>query len=105
MIEAAVDDIILYDVVPHDDATSDLDPSIELSIMPNPSSTSARIENMYRSTPVRVYNISGAFVYEGLSTAGGELILDVSAFSNGIYNIETRDAKARRVVLRLEVQR
>jgi hypothetical protein len=105
LVEAALDDIILYDVVPPDDAVYDSDPTITPVIMPNPASSSAYIENLLSSTPVRVYNNIGTLVCEGLSSASGNITIDVAGLSSGIYNVESLDQKARRVILKLEVLR
>ena len=105
LIEAALDDIILYDVVPHDDATNDIDDYPALSVSPNPSSSFATLNFALRSTPVRVYDMVGALVFESMTSANGTLILDISSWNSGVYTIELRDRKAVRQILRLEVIR
>ena len=104
LIEAALDDIILYDVInPDHDNTNDFDPALSLLIMPNPASDLVRIENMLGVTSLRIYNSSGSLVYEGTSNSSGTVTLDVNSWAQGVYSLEARDSKARRSVIRLEV--
>jgi hypothetical protein len=105
LIEAALDDIILYDVVPHNDATNDIDEYPSVSVSPNPSSVAATLNFALHSTPVRVYNSVGALVLESTTTASGTLSLDISSWKSGLYTIKLRDIKAVRQILRLEVIR
>lgn len=104
LVEAALDDIILYDVVdPDHDNTNDFDASVSLLLMPNPATDVVRIENMHNSTPIRVYDTSGMLVFEGRSNSNGVTTIDLSSWAQGVYSVEARDSKARRSVLRLEV--
>ena len=104
LIEAALDDIILYDVIdPNHDNTNDLDASVSLLLMPNPASDLVRIENMLEQTPIRIYNSNGSLVYEGTSDSNGILSLDVSSWAQGVYSVQARNSMARRNVLKLEV--
>lgn len=103
LVEGALDDIILYDAVPHNISTSDLDPSVSLLLMPNPASNTVRIENTYRSTPVRIYNSTGSLVYEGRSGENGNITVNVSDWAHGVYTVIARNSNARRSVQRLEV--
>ena len=105
LIEAALDDIILYDVVPPNDATNDIDDYPTVSVSPNPSSSFATLNFALRSTPVRVYDMVGALVFESRTSPGGTLTLDILSWNSGVYTIELRDIKAVRQILRLEVIR
>ena len=103
LVEGALDDIILYDAVPHNISTSDLDPSVSLLLMPNPASNTVRIENTYRSTPVRIYDANGSLVYDGRSGENGTISVNVSDWAHGVYTVIARNTNARRSIQRLEV--
>jgi len=105
LIEAALDDIILYDVVPPNDDTNDIDDYPSVSVSPNPSSSFATLNYALRSTPVRIYNMVGALVFQSQTSTSGNLTLDISSWNSGVYTIELRDIKAVRQILRLEVIR
>lgn len=104
LVEAALDDIILYDVVPNS-STDDLDAFVEMVLSPNPASTTALISNSLISTPIRVYDAKGALVLEQRSSVTGNTELDVQTLKPGIYTVRVRDHHAAMKVLRLEVIR
>lgn len=101
LVEGALDDIILYDAVAPDNSTSDLDPDLNIVLMPNPASDLVIIEKMLGLTPVRIYDANGALVFEGVSSENGVLTVDVSNYATGVYSVETRNSKARKSVMRL----
>ena len=103
LVEGALDDIILYDVLPQNHSTSDIEHSVDFMLMPNPTSDVVRLQNLFGLTPIRIYNSAGALVYEGTSSEGGNATIDVSGFANGIYTVESRNSMARRSAERLEI--
>ena len=103
LVEGALDDIILYDVLPQNHSTSDIEYSFDFVLMPNPSSDVVRLQNLLGLTPIRIYNLSGALVYECTSSVAGNATIDVSGFANGIYTVEARNSMARRSAVRLEI--
>ena len=103
LVEGALDDIILYDVLPQNHSTSDIEHSVDFMLMPNPTSDVVRLQNLFGLTPIRIYNSAGALVYEVTSSEGGNATIDVSGFANGIYTVESRNSMARRSAVRLEI--
>ena len=74
-----------------------------LNVSPNPSSHTIYIEGGLVNTPVQIYDMKGALIFEGKTTSSGDLSLDVSSFPAGYYNIQLRNVKAKRSILRFEV--
>jgi hypothetical protein len=103
LIEAALDDIVLYDVVPLVDDVTNLVALSSLKVSPNPSSHTIYIEGSFANTPVQIFDMKGSLIYEGKTRSTGDLSLDVSSFSAGFYNIQLRDVNAVRSALRFEV--
>ena len=103
LVEAALDDIILYDVVPLVDDVTNLEALSTLKVSPNPSSHTIYIEGSLANTPVQIFDMKGGLIYEGKTRATGDLSLDVSSFSPGFYNIQLRNVNAVRTSLRFEV--
>ena len=103
LIEAALDDIILYDVVPVVDNVTNILDYTSLNVSPNPASHTIYIEGGLVNTPVQIYDMKGALIFEGKTTSSGDLSLDISSFPAGYYNIQLRNVKAKRSILRFEV--
>ena len=103
LVEGALDDIILYDVVDPYSSTSDLDDATDIVLMPNPSFNVVRLQNTLSLTPYRVFDTTGNLVLKGYSSAAGTASFSVTNLSSGMYTVEVRDSNARRTVLRFEV--
>ena len=103
LIEAALDDIILYDVVPPVNEVTNILEYSPLNVSPNPSSHTIYIEGGLGNTPIQIYDMKGSLVFEGKTSSKGDLSLDISSFHAGFYNIQLRNVKAMRSILRFEV--
>jgi len=105
LIEAAVDDIILYDVA---DENSDgvLDsPRMEMAVWPNPASDAVRMNGWMPGSTVRVVDAQGREVGVGRANGSGQVRWSVQHWPVGPYVAHGVDAKSRPCHARLEVVR
>ena len=103
LIEAALDDIILYDVVPPIDGVSSLTSTSTIVVSPNPSSDRISISGGLSNTPVKIFDIKGSMIYEGRTSQSGNISVDVNSFPSGLYSIQLRNLNASMSVKRFEV--
>ena len=103
LIEAALDDIILYDVVPPIDGVSSLTSTSTIVVSPNPSSDRIYISGGLSNTPVKIFDIKGSMIYEGRTSQSGNISVDVNSFPSGLYSIQLRNLNASMSVKRFEV--
>jgi hypothetical protein len=88
LIEAALDDIILYDLAETQDVDFDLQAEPEVSGFPNPTRTSSTTTGWMPGSTIRVFSsVSGQLVYEDRANGSGECLLPASALKNGLYEV------------------
>ena len=86
LIEAALDDIILYDLAQPENI-SEVAPSI-VTGFPNPATTNATIRGWMPGSTVRVFGaISGKLMHESRADGSGQCQLTVKGWSAGIYQV------------------
>jgi hypothetical protein len=86
LIEAALDDIILYDLAQPENI-SEVAPSI-VTGFPNPATTNATIRGWMPGSTVRVFGaISGKLMHESRADGSGQCQLTVKSWPAGIYQV------------------
>jgi len=83
LVEAAVDDVVLYDLASGDDV-SDL-PDMQVEAMPNPASQDVTLSGWTAASTVRVWDVQGREVCALRADGSGRVQLDVSGWASGMY--------------------
>ena len=104
LIEAALDDIVLYDVLPAIDNVHDASLSNAMvSISPNPSSEMVSLNGGAPNSTVRIFNGKGQLVFKGTVSQEGFMTISVNNFSPGMYSAQVIDVDLKNVSLKFQV--
>ncbi len=104
LIEAALDDIVLYDVLPAIDNVHDASLSNAMvSISPNPSSEMVSLNGGAPNSTVRIFNGKGQLVFKGTVSQEGVMTISVNNFSPGMYSAQVIDGDSKNVSLKFQV--
>jgi hypothetical protein len=106
LIEAALDDIVLYDVIPAIDnvQTASISAAV-VRISPNPASENITIHGGLPNATIRIFNIKGQQVYSGKTSQDGIMTVSVNDFSPGMYSAQLIDSNSRNASIKFEVLR
>ncbi|MGY8929525.1 MAG: T9SS type A sorting domain-containing protein, partial [Flavobacteriales bacterium] len=106
LIEAALDDIVLYDVIPAIDnvQTASISAAV-VRISPNPASENITIHGGLPNATIRIFNIKGQQVYSGKTSQDGIITVSVNDFSPGMYSAQLIDSNSRNASIKFEVLR
>ena len=110
LVEAAVDDIVLYDAA---DAVEPVDPSDnviegeepQVAALPNPSNTSVLLEGWMATSTVQILDMQGRQVHRERADGLGQLRMDVSTWPVATYLAKGWSQNGRRAQLKFEVLR
>ena len=106
LIEAALDDIILYDVVaPNNIIAPLIYDDTRVSLSPNPASETAYINGVLPNSTIRIFNIKGQLVHKDDASHDGSISISVKHLSPGIYNVQLIDSNSINTFMKLEVLR
>jgi hypothetical protein len=107
LIEAAVDDIVLYDLAEESSDAVDEGTSAgaEPAWMPNPASAHAITTGWMPGSTVRVVDVQGREVGALRAGGSGRVSWDVSGWTPGVYVAHGVNLRAERTQARLEVVR
>ena len=83
LVEAAVDDVILYDLAQVEGVSEAQD--IQVVAMPNPSSTTVTLSGWMPASTVRIWDVQGREVLSVRANGSGVAQLDVATWTNGVY--------------------
>lgn len=88
LIEAALDDIILYDLAETQNVAFDAQSDPQVSGFPNPTRNGSTTKGWMPGSTVRVFSaVSGQLVHEGRANGSGQCLLPASAWKNGLYEV------------------
>lgn len=107
LIEAAVDDIVLYDLAEEssDAVHEGTSAGVEPAWMPNPASAHAITTGWMPGSTVRVVDVQGREVGALRAGGSGRVSWDVSGWTPGVYVAHGVNLRAERTQARLEVVR
>ena len=103
LVEAAVDDIILYDLASGDAVVEEQGPLVEIA--PNPAKDQATLSGWMPASTVRFMDLNGREFWSHRMGGSGHCIMDVSPWPAGIYVAEGWNAHSEKVQVKLEVLR
>ena len=101
-IEAAVDDLVLYDALPS--STDELDDAVVLMASPNPSDQHVAASGWTPTGTVRIVDLHGRELYAGKADGMGQVQVNVAAWPNGMYVMSGWDSSLKRTQVKFEVQ-
>ena len=104
LVEAALDDIILYDLGSGDDVEETVDVA-SVNVLPNPASLEATLVGWMPGSSIRVHDLQGREVALGRANGSGQVRLDVSTWPLGVYSASGWDGRGEQAQVRLEVVR
>ncbi len=88
LIEAALDDIILYDLAETQNVAFDAQSDPQVSGFPNPTRNGSTTKGWMPGSTVRVFSaVSGQLVHECRANGSGQCLLPASAWKNGLYEV------------------
>ena len=109
LIEAAVDDIVLYDAA---DAVDPIDPadvsenvSIQTHAYPNPAVKIVTLSGWMPASTLRIVDVQGREVFSARTDGHGVLIVDVEGWPEGTYLIDGWSEVSQPASLKFEVIR
>ena len=102
LVEAALDDFVLYDLASGDDVVDVVGVSIEA--MPNPAHDALLLSGWTPASTVRIWDIQGREVGALRSDGAGRVRLDVSGWTSGMYVAKGWDAGLNQVQAKFEVR-
>jgi hypothetical protein len=110
LVEAAVDDIVLYDAA---DAVEPVDPLnnvteaafLQIDITPNPASSAVLLEGWMVTSTVQIMDMQGRAVHRARTDGLGQINLDVSGWPVATYVAKGWSQEGRRAHVKLEVLR
>ncbi|MDG1674756.1 MAG: hypothetical protein P8H88_04850, partial [Flavobacteriales bacterium] len=102
LVEAAVDDIVLYDLATGDDVDDVSDVRVEA--MPNPACDGLTLSGWIPASTVRIWDIQGREVCALRADGAGRVRLDVSGWTSGMYVAKGWDAGLSEVQAKFEVR-
>ena len=106
LIEAALDDIVLYDVIPAiDNVQAASISAAAVRISPNPASENITIHGGLPNATIRIFDIKGQQVYSGKTSQDGIITMSVYDFSPGMYSAQLIDSNLRNASVKFEVLR
>ena len=106
LIEAALDDIVLYDVIPPiDDVQAPSIYNAVVGLSPNPASENISITGGLPNSTIRIFDMKGQMVYKGKISQDGIMTISVNDFSSGMYSAQMIDSQSRNASLKFEVSR
>ena len=105
LIEAAVDDIILYDLASGNGVTDGESAAVSApSGFPNPAHGAVLLSGWHPVSTLRIHALHGGLVAELRTGADGTVTFDTSALAAGSYTVTGLDAAARRAAWTLVVE-
>ena len=104
LVEAALDDIILYDLGSGDDV-GETGEVASVHVLPNPASHEATLRGWMPGSSVRVHDLQGREVALHRANGVGQARLDVSTWPVGVYSAIGWDGQGEQAQVRLEVVR
>ena len=104
LVEAALDDIILYDLGSGDDVEETVDVA-SVNVLPNPASHEATLVGWMPGSSIRVHDLQGREVALSRANGSGQVRLDVSTWPLGVYSASGWDGRGEQAQVRLEVVR
>ena len=110
LVEAAVDDIVLYDAA---DAVEPVDPidnvakvaMQQIGVTPNPASTAVLLEGWMVTSTVQIVDVQGREVHRERTDGAGRLSVDVSGWPVATYVAKGWSQDGRSAQVKLEVLR
>jgi hypothetical protein len=106
LIEAALDDIVLYDVIPPiDDVQAPSIHNAVVGLSPNPASDNISITGGLPNSTIRIFDMKGQMVYKGKISQDGIMTISVNDFSTGMYSAQMTDSQSRNASLKFEISR
>jgi hypothetical protein len=106
LIEAALDDIILYDLAETQNVDFDTQSHSQVSGFPNPTRNGSTTTGWMPGSTIRVFSaVSGQLVYEDRANGRGECLLPANAWKNGIYEVTGWNSSGASAQWTLEVLR
>jgi hypothetical protein len=106
LIEAALDDIILYDLAETQNVDFDTQSHSQVSGFPNPTRNGSTTTGWMPGSTIRVFSaVSGQLVYEDRANGRGECLLPANAWKNGIYEVTGWNGSGASAQWTLEVLR
>lgn len=102
LVEAAVDDIVLYDVA-STESVKDED-AVEVEALPNPCSNALTLSGWAATSTVRVWDLQGREVAALRSDGSGRAQLDVSGWTSGVYLASGWSSRLKKSQVKFEVQ-
>ena len=103
LVEAAVDDIVLYDLA-SEDGLNEATP-LSVDVMPNPASDQVMLTGWTPTGTVRVWDLQGREVASRRADGAGRVGFDVSGWAEGVYLAGGWDANLAKGQVKFEVQR
>ena len=103
LVEAAVDDIVLYDLA-SEDGLNEATP-LSVDVMPNPASDQVMLTGWTPTGTVRVWDLQGREVASRRADGAGRVRFDVSGWAEGVYLAGGWAAKLAKGQVKFEVQR
>lgn len=102
LVEAALDDIVLYDLPAVESVTET--ESIQVNVMPNPAHSQAVLAGWIPTGTVRIWDLQGREVTAVRSNGSGRVTLDVSGWTEGMYLAGGWDSNLARIQIKFEVK-
>ena len=102
LVEAAVDDIVLYDLATTGLVGDELE-SVKIEAFPNPTESEIRFLGWAPVSTVMVVDANGQIMSAKRSRGSGGLMLDVSSWPSGMYIASGWDRQLNQASLRFEV--
>ena len=102
LVEAALDDIVLYDLPAVESVTET--ESIQVNVMPNPAHSQAVLTGWIPTGTVRIWDLQGREVAAVRSNGSGRVTLDVSGWTEGMYLAGGWDSNLARIQIKFEVK-
>ncbi len=104
LVEAAVDDIILYDLAVPQSVSEPNEAGITALVMPNPAVGTAYARGWKPGAVVSVFSAEGRLLLTTAADGAGEVRWDLAGWPVGTYLLRGRQTDDRRVTLRMQVQ-
>jgi hypothetical protein len=104
LVEAAVDDIILYDLAVPQSVSEPDEAGITALVMPNPAVGTAYARGWKPGAVVSVFSAEGRLLLTTAADGAGEVRWDLAGWPVGTYLLRGRQTDDRRVTLRMQVQ-
>jgi WD40 repeat protein len=102
LVEAAVDDVVLYDLASGQSAGEEA--KVQVNAMPNPASGTLLLAGWMPSSTVRVWDVEGREILSRRANGSGQMHLDVSAWPRGLYVASGWDRSLGKSQIKFEVQ-